>query len=458
MTDESEVHPLIETPDGVSLRLWDTPGFGDSARLLKRLRMSRNPIGWLLTQVWDRFLDRPLYCSQQAVVNVRDQAEIVLYLVNSAEDPESAPFVEMEMEALSWIGKPVLVLLNQTGKIKPKNAERKEEDRWHAHLKGFSVVKDTLSLDAFARCWVQEGRLLKAVASALRSVKQDAFQAILFEWRHRNLKTFDQSMAAMGRYLSETLEDAEPIPEVTLRETFMKLTNFGTTGGSETQAARESAMEAMTDRLSSRVGRLMDELLELHGLEGDAADEIQRRLTNDFQSEEPVSAGLASVVGGMFSGAIGGVVADLMSGGLTFGGGAVVGGVLGAASAAGIARGFNVVKNRRQPCIRWSDEFVGGLFRASILRYLAVAHFGRGRGGYCDSEHPEFWRQSVETTLERHFEAFQRLLKLRDRHTMNAGPLSQLATVVVRELLICRYPDSIDVFDSTAEMEETTVS
>src|SRR4028119_568002 len=37
-----------------SLMLWDTPGFGDTARLVSRLRASRNPIGWFLTQVWDR--------------------------------------------------------------------------------------------------------------------------------------------------------------------------------------------------------------------------------------------------------------------------------------------------------------------------------------------------------------------------------------------------------------------
>src|SRR6187455_3066878 len=64
VTDINEAHLLIDTLDGDSLRLWDTPGFGDSARLLRRLRIAGNPVGWILSQVWDRLADRPLWCSQ----------------------------------------------------------------------------------------------------------------------------------------------------------------------------------------------------------------------------------------------------------------------------------------------------------------------------------------------------------------------------------------------------------
>ena len=41
----SESHTLLCTPLGDTLQLWDTPGFGDSVRLHKRLGMSDNPIG-----------------------------------------------------------------------------------------------------------------------------------------------------------------------------------------------------------------------------------------------------------------------------------------------------------------------------------------------------------------------------------------------------------------------------
>ena len=38
VTATAEPHVMIETPEGDVLRLWDTPGFGDSARLARRAR------------------------------------------------------------------------------------------------------------------------------------------------------------------------------------------------------------------------------------------------------------------------------------------------------------------------------------------------------------------------------------------------------------------------------------
>jgi hypothetical protein len=110
---------------GDTMMLWDTPGFGDTARLLGRLKLSGNPVGWLLTQVWDRWRERPLWSSQQAVRNARDQADVVLYLVNASEDPADAGYVPLELEILSWIGKPVVLLLNQMGPPRDDAASRR---------------------------------------------------------------------------------------------------------------------------------------------------------------------------------------------------------------------------------------------------------------------------------------------------------------------------------------------
>jgi GTPase Era involved in 16S rRNA processing len=160
VTDISEAHVMVAT-QGRRLLLWDTPGFGDTARLLRRLKQSEQPIRWVITQLWDRYTNRPLWCSQQAVKNVREEADIVLYLVDASQKPEEMPYVEMEMEILSWIGKPVLLLLNQTGSPREPGEEASDETRWREHLRRFDVVKAALSLDAFARCWVQEGELLE---------------------------------------------------------------------------------------------------------------------------------------------------------------------------------------------------------------------------------------------------------------------------------------------------------
>ena len=119
VTDAVDRFTMIETPEGDALELWDTPGFGDSARLASRLAQSESPIGWFLGAVWDRFRDRPFWSTQLAVRNVRDNADCVLYLVNAAEKPADAGYVGPEMQVLTLIGKPVLVLLNQMGPPRP---------------------------------------------------------------------------------------------------------------------------------------------------------------------------------------------------------------------------------------------------------------------------------------------------------------------------------------------------
>ena len=130
VTGASTGYTLIESPEGDALRIWDTPGFGDSARLLRRLEGSGNPLGWLLSQVWDRFADRPFFSSQAAVRTVREEADLVLYLVNAAEDPAGAGYLEPEMRIVGWTGKPTLVLLNQLGAPRPAAEERAEAERW----------------------------------------------------------------------------------------------------------------------------------------------------------------------------------------------------------------------------------------------------------------------------------------------------------------------------------------
>src|SRR6186713_1453564 len=47
----NEAYTLIESA-GARLVLWDTPGFGDSARLLKRLNRMQHALAWFFSQLW----------------------------------------------------------------------------------------------------------------------------------------------------------------------------------------------------------------------------------------------------------------------------------------------------------------------------------------------------------------------------------------------------------------------
>ena len=50
--------------------------------------------------------------------------------------------------------------------------------------------------------------------------------------------------------------------------------------------------------------------------------------------------------------------------------------------------------------MRWDDPFLEALLATLLLRYLAVAHYGRGRGEWHASEYPSFWRERVAAVLK----------------------------------------------------------
>jgi hypothetical protein len=161
-----------------------------------------------------------------------------------------------------------------------------------------------------------------------------------------------------------------------------------------------------------------------------------------------VETSLAAVFGGLLSGAAGGLAADLAAGGLTLGGGMLVGGVLGAVAAGGAARGYNYVKGDQDPAVRWSDAVFQSMVGDALLRYLAVAHYGRGRGDYEEGEHPAFWRTAVMELTERRAAEIRALWeqgRIVDAEAL-FPPLRALLTSGASELLVQFYPDAGALF------------
>jgi hypothetical protein len=399
VTASADAHTMAETPEGDALVLWDTPGLGDSVRLARRLAQSGNPIGWFLSEVWDRWRDRPFWSSQQAIRNVRERADVVLYLVNAAEDPADAGYVEPEMRILAWIGKPVIVLLNQVGEPRPHAEEAAEEARWRSHVAAHRFVRAVLALDAFARCWVQEFALLDAIGAALPDSKRGAFARLAEGWRAQRMSAFDASMEAIAAQLARAACDREPLDEAGMRAKLREVGAALGIGREGVASAQERAMTRLATRLDEDIRATTDRLIEIHGLEGRATAEVLARLSADFAVEARASEGKAAALGGIVSGALTGLAADLAAGGLTFGAGLLAGGVLGALGGAGLARGYNVVRGAKTSAVRWADEFLTAFFSSALLRYLAVAHYGRGRGQWTRSEHPPFWADAVAAVV-----------------------------------------------------------
>ncbi|MFD2367168.1 DUF3482 domain-containing protein [Pseudoduganella sp. GCM10020061] len=440
----SESHTLLATPEGDALTLWDTPGFGDSVRLLRRLALTGNPIGWFLREVFDRYRDRAFWLSQNALRSARDSADVVLYLVNSTEDPRDAGYIEPEMKILEWLGKPVLVLLNQLGPPQPQELERAEQGRWREHLSRYPLVKDVLALDAFARCWVHERVFYEAVTPLLAAGKQEAYRRLLRQWESNNEQRFSESMHALARHLAAAALDVEAIDreERSLVKSALQAARLSRPAG---ERAGDKAMAAMIARHDANVAATTRALLALHKLDAREVGRINQRVRDNFSVRAPVDKAQAGLLGAIVSGAATGLGADLMAGGLTMGAGALIGGVMGALTMAGAAWAFNSGTDRNHPTVRFADEFLQGLLVSSVLRYLAVAHFGRGRGDFVEGEAPAFWKDEVERSVRNAVgdgSALWRAVRVHAERGDAIAQLDEVLTRVTRTTLAHLYPQS----------------
>jgi hypothetical protein len=425
----AEAHTLQTSSAGDRLLLWDTPGFGDSVRLLKRLAMAGNPIGWFLREVFDRYRDRPFWLSQQALRAAKDAADVVLYLVNSSEDPRDAGYLPAEMRILEWLGKPVVVLLNQLGPPRPDDQEQAEQARWKAHLDQFTIVRDVLALDAFARCWVHEDVFYERVGRVIDESKRDGYARLLAAWQANNVQRFRASVDLGAQMLAGAARDSEAIAQEG-KSGFLKSALKAVGLGKDEQKRQDAAMAGLVERLERRIGDTTVGLLRLHRLDPGDAGRINARVRENFAVRAPIDKAQAGLLGAVVSGAATGLSADLMAGGLTLGGGALLGAIVGALTMAGAAWGFNTTTDRDRPTVQFADPFLRTLLVGSVLRYLAVAHFGRGRGNFVEGEAPPFWQAEVERSIARHDTELAPLWK-----AVRAAPDAAAAAAAVQALL-----------------------
>ena len=132
--------------------------------------------------------------------------------------------------------------------------------------------------------------------------------------------------------------------------------------------------------------------------------------------------------GAIGTGAAGGLATDLATGGLSMGLGTLIGSVVGALGGAGIALAYNHKKDASGIVVTWSDEAIKNFFIDAVLLYLAIAHFGRGRGNWVESEYPPFWRTAVDEVL--------------NEMKPEAKTLPKEFDNVVRSVLLKLYPEA----------------
>jgi hypothetical protein len=213
-------------------------------------------------------------------------------------------------------------------------------------------------------------------------------------------------------------------------------------------AASRRAMQHLRERLETRTRELVDALVVDHGLDGRSRLALRERLDQfAVVGDEWLTPGRGAILGGAVSGALGGLAADAAAAGLTFGGGAVLGAILGALGGAGLAAGYRLGQGERAPGVSWAAPFLGELTRQTVLRYLAVAHFGRGRGGYADFELPARWTELVAEIQADHESSLAEIWSLVARPDLAPraaldARLAALLEDITASVLTRGYPDA----------------
>jgi hypothetical protein len=169
----------------------------------------------------------------------------------------------------------------------------------------------------------------------------------------------------------------------------------------------------------------------------------------EFAVKRDIEEPLAATIGGAVSGLVGGLSADLISGGMTFGGGAVIGMLLGGATTFALTRGYNLTRSG-QNGVRWTEAHFVTQVKFIIMLYLAVAHYGRGRGAWQDPiNNPAHWETIVEAEIELNAKRLNELWK-RGESASSSATLNQHLKKFFQQslsnILSRLYPDSQSLF------------
>ena len=317
------------------------------------------PAGW---RGWlSRWSARP---AARGVLSVEERArrdaDVVLCPVSGGADLESAG------PMLRWLARPVLVL--PCGPALDAGSE--------ALLRGamqrLGPPAELLPLVQACATWRHESALRDAIARLLPAHKAPGMARISQAWSARHEARCAESMRLLAEELLQAARDAQPVAAGPL-----DLRRLVRPADREADArARESATQALRERLRERHLRTSAELLRLHGVDDAPAGKLSAPVQSALVVRQGVDSPQAGMAGAASGAALGATV-DLMVGGITLGAAAALGAVLGGGAAFVTA----AWKNRATPggatLVQLQDEMLDSMVTDAILRYLVAVHAAR---------------------------------------------------------------------------------
>ncbi|MBX3623282.1 MAG: DUF3482 domain-containing protein [Rhizobacter sp.] len=224
-----------------------------------------------------------------------------------------------------------------------------------------SAAPPALALRRLADGWLPDGLLLQALSQLLPG--DTRLPRLAAAWAARQRALMQAGVDDMAETLARVASMREPVAEAT----------SGLLGGAraESEAAREAARRELLAALERELGDHHARLLTLLGrTDGGRIDTTVPGAESALRGR--VGEGRAAVVGGLLSGAAAGFKADVLSGGLTMGAGALAGGLLGALGAAGAARGFNLLRGTDRSHLTWDEPAMQAITSALLQRWAAM--------------------------------------------------------------------------------------
>jgi hypothetical protein len=430
LVPEPEAQPpgtLVSTPQGDVLRVLDLSG-RQAPAIEPSSQGGAAWLQWLRGRLPPSRGQTPAGDADAALAAARQLGDVVLLVSGAPGDLRAAA------PLLRWLGKPVLVLVNQAGPASTGEPGLLALSEAEARAQGLDA--QLLSFDDFARSWVQERGLLDAIRRCLPEPSRAGFDRLAAAWDERHRQRFSRAMSAIAEHLVFAARQVREVPSGGL--TVKSLVP------AERQAqatARQAAMDEVVQRLDVSAGEMISRLRQLHGVDAGTAVALQQQLQQKFLVQRSVDRPQAGMAGAATGAAMGASV-DLLVGGLTLGAAAALGALVGG-SAGYIAAAW---KSRSTAnggaAVQLSDEMLQAITEAALLRYLAVAHHGRPGGRSTDELVPA-WKAEVVAAVEAHREqltTFWNAARTQpDMGRMAGGFIRELETIA-RQVLDRLYP------------------
>jgi len=379
VTLETTGYPFI-SDQHMSVTIWDTPGFGGTVptKLVKRLQNQGSPVQWLLRQTIDRFTDKATFSSVDAARTLAQRCDAALYLVSAKEDASAAAYVQGELDLIALLKIPVIIIINQVESDKPVHRAELIE-HWQSAYGNHPAVHDVVVFDAHSRLWFEEIAVLRSLGSILPDEQKKRFLKLVEDHRLNQLKLEQQAAKnicsivqfARNQSLKRSVQpDGTKALKQLLKELQGELSNF------VTQLCQDYNLTI------GESPALQADLAHLQGVAGKGLDEKKTGL-----------------LAGALSGASYGLAADAMAGGLSFGGGALVGFVLGGLGGIFAAKGINALLSGGEE-YNWKPEFLDQLMHNLLMIFLLIAHHGRGKGGIDFKATLPHWETAIKAEME----------------------------------------------------------